>query len=1049
MKYTCCKCFTLLLFMLSALMMAAANDYPVSWQLDASLDNIKNNSGLLQTQANVVAFSPWLGKKDLSVKYQAVANYSGLYLRFDVEDDAFCQPYSDAAKAWQGDSIQLAFALTPKSGMCDLEICLWLSPSGPRYAVYIPTGDNSFRKVEVAIDKHSTGMVYRCFIPWKTLYPFNPFESHSLKASFVVNDNDGKGRKGYMELSKGIGDTKLTAAYWNFTLPSELNFSGPALADFSYLYPVSLFGEKDSNFMAVLYAGRKSGSPGDCTVVAGASGKIIDSRKVAVPEKRIIRQTLSFNLDKRYQSLDSFSCYVGNVSNGYDVKLLDLSGVRQRYAAIRKACEVLQEKCVNDKINSFAAQSHGALIEVFFPAVEQRIERRDVKGALRIISSLEALLKKYEQAVVAGDPAEPLLTKALLAESPGFAAPAGQVVNHDGWFYCNGRPVWINGFNGFVRIHRDYRPLSQMGLTAVTLDLDGKTYIKTPDSGRDQLPEYFSGSMANAAKYSMVLLPQIPFHYLPAWVYSAYPEGKVNNTFWSFSPFHPAVKPVLERMYRNAAVVMNRDARRIPFVNLTNEPFVFDFSDTGKDAGNCFIAYLRKHYSSINDLNSRWKTGYSDFSQVEIPWKDMTPPDWSRVSYPAYYDWLTFRREAISDFFVWMNDCWRKYSSIPVSHKLLGSGFSHDEIVGQPSYRTGIDPERIIANSDLAGLDMGMGHSTLGKEELYGRVEHVDCINNHFGYDFARSFSKTGTLVNTENHLIKNAAPEISYPAEMLRAMLWGQVMHGMAASAIWVWEEIPNNRDLADTVLSRPDSLAGIVQATAEINRFLPLIIAANTRPKLALLYSWPSHIKNPRHFSSLLKVYQAMLFHGYDIGFITDRGLRDGKDDQYDAIVAPEATLLDAAAWRRLNAFAASGKTLISVGPVGIANEYGEPRSESISGNVKYLDSKLPVDAIRTGLEKIFASLHLMPEYQLKSLSGKPLTGVEWKTVTRRDAAGKPYRIYFIVNWNHVPVDLQLTGNQQPFTAHTDLFSGKNGNGVLHLDRYGVAVVAVTACQ
>jgi hypothetical protein len=59
--------------------------------------------------------------------------------------------------------------------------------------------------------------IYLLAIPWKEL-GIKPASGLSFGFSFLVNDNDGAGRKGWMEWGGGIGWDKNTADFYDLTL---------------------------------------------------------------------------------------------------------------------------------------------------------------------------------------------------------------------------------------------------------------------------------------------------------------------------------------------------------------------------------------------------------------------------------------------------------------------------------------------------------------------------------------------------------------------------------------------------------------------------------------------------------------------------------------------------------------------------------------------------------------------------------------------------------------------------------------------------------------
>lgn len=74
----------------------------------------------------------------------------------------------------------------------------------------IKTGDVT--GLNLSVDAKDGETVYELSIKWKDLfgYDFSPKANDSLGFGFIVNDNDGDGRRGWIEYAEGIGSSKDT-----------------------------------------------------------------------------------------------------------------------------------------------------------------------------------------------------------------------------------------------------------------------------------------------------------------------------------------------------------------------------------------------------------------------------------------------------------------------------------------------------------------------------------------------------------------------------------------------------------------------------------------------------------------------------------------------------------------------------------------------------------------------------------------------------------------------------------------------------------------------
>ena len=168
----------------------------------------------------------WAGTGDLSVKSYAMWDEKNLYLAYEVKDDNFSQTHSDFY-TYEGDSVQ--FAVDPDMQGKDYNgFTLAETPLGPRiyrdhifttpellqtmYVGFVKKGEGEFRT-----KRNDDGMVYEAKIPLTSIYPLELHQGARFGFSWLVNDNDGAGRKGWLEWSGGIGKTKNPAQYGMLT----------------------------------------------------------------------------------------------------------------------------------------------------------------------------------------------------------------------------------------------------------------------------------------------------------------------------------------------------------------------------------------------------------------------------------------------------------------------------------------------------------------------------------------------------------------------------------------------------------------------------------------------------------------------------------------------------------------------------------------------------------------------------------------------------------------------------------------------------------------
>jgi len=160
----------------------------------------------------------WSGYNDLGATCRMAMDEKNLYLKFSVKDNVHVPVPTGVGidDAWKYDSIQLAFDPTLE-GKDRTEIIIASDVSGKVQAYkhanfWTPelpeniTRRGAMKDVKVVVTPIAGGMEYQINIPLNELYPLTK-ETREFGFSWLVNDNDGKGRK-YLQWSSGIGGDK-------------------------------------------------------------------------------------------------------------------------------------------------------------------------------------------------------------------------------------------------------------------------------------------------------------------------------------------------------------------------------------------------------------------------------------------------------------------------------------------------------------------------------------------------------------------------------------------------------------------------------------------------------------------------------------------------------------------------------------------------------------------------------------------------------------------------------------------------------------------------
>jgi len=146
------------------------------------------------------------GPGDLSAKAWVAMDDTALYFAAEVTDNVHDQPNARAAM-WQGDAIQLDFrpGNPPRRSTFDqvIEFGLALTPEGSQLWSWMPQ-ERVVSEAQIQVIRDGDHTRYEAAIPWEAL-PGIVHAAGSVAAfSFTVNESDGGGFRGWLELTPGI-----------------------------------------------------------------------------------------------------------------------------------------------------------------------------------------------------------------------------------------------------------------------------------------------------------------------------------------------------------------------------------------------------------------------------------------------------------------------------------------------------------------------------------------------------------------------------------------------------------------------------------------------------------------------------------------------------------------------------------------------------------------------------------------------------------------------------------------------------------------------------
>jgi len=341
---------------------------------------------------------------------------------------------------------------------------------------------------------------------------------------------------------------------------------------------------------------------------------------------------------------------------------------------------------------------------------------------------------------------------------------------------------------------------------------------------------------------------------------------------YNFNIDAPKSREVIEN-YLRTVLPLIKGYNSLDSICLSNEPnySTLNFSEfyTPK-----FREYLKNIHGNIENLNRRYKSNYSDFSQISMP------PDMSATD-ALCYDWMQFNDKTVADWNKWMAEIVKEYlPEIPVHAKILNYFVYGNEPSGRDNISRGTDIELFNEFCDYAGNDS---------------CDFKESVKNYyvamFMYDYQNSVLKK-PIYNSEEHVISDGNSEFS-KNQLAHSVnsVWQGAVHGRDMSSLWVWErsEDPDSM-LYNSILNRPDVVAGIGKTSLDLTRLAKEVTRLqNEKPDTAIYYSKSARVYDETYTNSLFNTYKQLLNIGVKVGVVSDLCIENLSE--YDTLIIPGA--------------------------------------------------------------------------------------------------------------------------------------------------------------
>ncbi len=344
-------------------------------------------------------------------------------------------------------------------------------------------------------------------------------------------------------------------------------------------------------------------------------------------------------------------------------------------------------------------------------------------------------------------------------------------------------------------------------------------------------------------------------HYFFSALISKYNMAPEKVGFLKYNVNDPKAKELIED-YLRAFIPVIAEYDSLKSICITNEPSFFSNSIEAfylEDWQN----YLRELYANdISKLNEAYRSEFTDFTEVDML---------SDIQNPAkLYDYKVYNDRIFAGWHKWMADIIKELApGIPLHMKVMGYTASN-------RFHASLD----MSNNGTGYMEYKDFLEINGCDYWNYYNDNVEPLVKEMWYDYMTSV-KNAPVFNTEDHVIPDGdsdyAPE---HADYVAQDIYQGAIHGRANSVMWVWGfDYDKSHVLNGSFMRRPDVISKVGKATYDLNRNAYQITALqNEEREMGIIYSNPDMLLNGTGMTAAYEVYEAAMFNGKRVKFITE---------------------------------------------------------------------------------------------------------------------------------------------------------------------------------
>lgn len=985
------------------------------------------------------------GEQTIGANIRYAYDDDALYYLVEVQDET--HNYVEGSSYWSGDSIQSAVDYNNPNGY-GVPFGMYYDEKAGKLVFISDTAGTTLdteggNSVKGAAKRSGETTTYEVKIPWAQVGTERP---DKIKFNLIINDNDTGARKGWLQISDGIGQSKNSSFFPYMFIgdnggdissaemkKAQINIGEKAECDISYSNVRNRAVDVE-----IKYGGEVKNVHIDPMTKYVSTVEFSDFNEVGMhKDKIVIDDGENINEISVTGTVIPDDAFVKDFSNSINSWVSELSEMRDE--CIERGLPTPYEKADIRLLKRYA--------ETTIPFELERGEYARIAHFYDVLPQIYEECRNSLKAILSGEKEAVDVPKYVTSDLEIRDGAYWGTVEKDGIQYES--PITFNGICSFAAPNYYSEDLKEYGLNHTETGFYGFQVTRWNGTGFETIPEEerfgkrndeyewsnVLKQLDNAEKNGMsvsLMMSVMGFPHMEQYGFSDYTDP-TNHVYNPFNVNHPMFEVVAEAVYKEVGELCKR-YKCIKNIALLNEPTV-------KLAGNPYYDdqwadFLKERYDGdINKLNKVYgeDANYKDFSEIKMP---------SAVLYgnPWYHDYRMFCEDVYNQFLTVLSRVAKKYTGLPVCVKEMQRSREYNSDYTL-NFATTLEKNKDLL--DLAGCDAFYVPSSSG----------LGLDTKMMWYDYITSVMEA-PVQNGEDHIGSDGQGGVEnkyYDDVSYKASTWQGTIHGGGMQAIWMYSDFDRNLQQGNgneyepqvNLLQLPNSMRDCYINNMDGMRLANEVNALYTAPRnVGILWANTSWGYNAKFMNGLFKTYENAIYNGQRVKFVTECTLE--QLDKVKMLVIPGTTHILPDTLTAIKNYVDNGGKIVVIGKDSLSfDDFNQPNDRE---TVDYILSKATIidcNALATGgtlelpenydeiMTKEYENAGLMNVVLKDAETGEKVEGVEWIS---NELNGKTLINPFNYDRNNTKT-VEIWVNGEKVNKFTDLKGRKTYDGTITL--------------